>query len=103
MRLLLAATVSIGLGLSGCKSETDPPIYLETSYQVRCIDCVPRTSDDPRRRIMLLDGEEDWSISCSVATVGGKPTVTLNAANSDDYGLRITRATIGGDPSDACS
>jgi hypothetical protein len=107
MRLTLGTSILLGLSLFGCKSESDPPVYLDAAYQLRCIDCQPRTADDPQREVKLLDGEEGWTITCSVSPVGGKPAVTFNASyrgerSSESYGLRVTRAPIGGDPSDAC-
>ena len=87
------------LGSFACKSEDEPPVYLDTNYQVRCLDCEPRTPDEPEREIAALDGEFDFKFECAVTKVGGKRSMTLTAAykpNSTDdrYGFRITRGEI---------
>jgi hypothetical protein len=77
-------------------------VYLETEYQVRCLDCQPRVPDEPEREIALLDGEFDFTVSCDVTQVGGERSMTLTAAyrassTEDRYGFRITRGEIDSD------
>jgi hypothetical protein len=104
----LGFAVVLGLGSLACKSESEPPIYLDTDYQVRCLDCTPRTSDDPEREVALLDGEFDWTISCEIQRISGSDSMTLVATHeskrtSERYGLRISRANVGEDEqSDEC-
>jgi len=91
--------VVCALGWSACKSEEEPPVYLETEYQLRCLDCQPSTSDEPERDIALLNGEFDFTVTCDVTRVGGERSMTLTAAykarsSEDRYGFRITRGDI---------
>lgn len=102
----LGFVVVCGLGAVACKTESNPPIYLDADYQLRCRDCEPRTGDDPEREIALLDGEQDFKISCEVKRISGKQSMTLNVVHEADrasnrYGIRITRANI--DESDQSS
>lgn len=105
-QLVLVALVA--LVTPRCTWESDPPIYLDTEYQLRCNDCTPRTPDEPAREVMLLDGEQGWKFDCSVSELSGRPAMTLTAAymgqerNEMTHGIRITRAHIEGDVSDAC-
>ena len=104
----LGFAVVLGVGSLSCKSESTPPIYLDANYQLRCLDCQPRTGDEPEREIALLDGEFDWRISCAVSRISGKDSITLTATHdvertSDRYGFRITRGVVGDDEqSDEC-
>jgi hypothetical protein len=87
------------LGQAACKTESAPPVYLDANYQLRCVDCEPRTGDDPEREVALLDGELDFTISCDVKRISGKNSLTLSfkhdgARPSDTYGIRVTRANI---------
>jgi hypothetical protein len=87
---------------AACKTESSPPIYLDANYQLRCLDCEPRTGDDPERDIALLDGENDFKITCDIKRISGKRSMTLvvdhNAEKeSSRYGIRITRANIDAD------
>jgi hypothetical protein len=107
MRLPLAIGPLVLILLAACKSESEPPVYLEADYQLRCIDCDPRMPDAPIREVALLDGEEGWKISCSIKELSGRPAMTLDARYQgeradDKHGLRITRAHIGGDVNDQC-
>lgn len=99
--------LGIGLGFAvvcclaqaACKTESSPPIYLDANYQVRCLDCEPRTGDDPERDIALLDGEDDFKITCDVKRISGKRSMTLVVSHNSEressrYGFRITRANI---------
>jgi hypothetical protein len=103
----LGLAVVLGVGLLSCTSESEPPIYFDANYQVRCLDCQPRTADEPERDIALLDGEFDWRISCAVSRIAGEDSLTLTATHetertSQRYGVRITRAILGDDQSSEC-
>jgi hypothetical protein len=100
MRLGLGFSIAVVCSVSvlACKSESDPPIYLDANYQLRCLDCQGR-SDDPEREITYLDGEFDFKISCEVRQIGGERSMNLEAQyqggrSSERYGLRILRANI---------
>jgi hypothetical protein len=107
MRLPLAIAPAVLLLLAACKSESDPPVYLGAEYQLRCLDCEPRMPDSPVREVALLDGEEGWTISCSIRELSGRPAMNLDARyqgerEDDRYGLRIRSAHIGGEVNDQC-
>jgi hypothetical protein len=93
---------------AACKTESSPPVYFDANYQLRCLDCEPRTGDDPERDIALLDGEEDFEITCNVKRISGKRSITLVVNHDAEresarYGIRITRANIdSGDQPDEC-
>lgn len=103
----LGFVVVCSLG-AACKSESTPPVYLDTDYQLRCEDCMPRTSDDPEREIKLLDGENDFTITCTVKRISGKDSMDLRVQHDvegdrNDYGIRLTRVNVGEDEqSDEC-
>jgi len=108
--LSLGLVVVCGLGAFACKSESDPPVYLDAEYQLRCLDCTPATADSPEHEIQLLDGEFDWRVECDVRSIGGRPTLTVNAQylpgrESDEYGFKFTRVAIGEDEeqTDVCT
>jgi hypothetical protein len=97
----------LALAAAGCRSESDPPIYLDTDYQLRCIDCQPRTADEPERDVALLDGEEGWTVSCSISELSGRPAMTMTAVyqgeqRDETHGIRIKGAHIEGDVTDSC-
>jgi hypothetical protein len=98
----LGFAVVCSLGQVGCKTESTPPVYLDANYQLRCVDCEPRTGDDPEREVALLDGESDFVISCDVKRISGKQSLSLSfthdvSRSSERYGIRITRANIDAD------
>jgi len=104
----LGLAVVVGFGALSCKSESTPPIYLDTDYQLRCLDCQPRTADEPEREVALLDGEFDWRVTCALSRISGNDSMNLVALHesertSERYGIRVTRATVGEDEqSDEC-
>jgi hypothetical protein len=61
---------------------------------------MPRTGDDPEREIKLLDGENDFKITCTVQRISGKDSMNLVVQHeaereSSRYGIRLTRAVVG--------
>jgi hypothetical protein len=87
------------LGSFACKSTDEPPVYLDADYQVRCLDCQPRTADEPEREVALLNGEFDTTVTCAISRVGGERSMTLTmgyktSSTEQRYGFRITRGDI---------
>ncbi|HKU44625.1 MAG TPA: hypothetical protein VJR89_40980 [Polyangiales bacterium] len=95
MRLGISWGFAVGcaLGALSCKPDYDPPVYLETEYQLRCLDCQPRTGDEPTREIAQLDGEFDMTIECAVSKISGKRSLKLDVKHKD-YGIRLNRVNI---------
>jgi hypothetical protein len=110
MRFLLAGFLVSALGLSASCTTTDPaPIYVDMTYQLRCIDCQPRVPVEPVHDIMHLDGEAGYHMECFVSSSGGKRQLTVIASQSDsahpdqDHSFRITQARFESkDPGSEC-
>lgn len=107
------SALALGSALSGlvasCASEDAAPLYVDATYQLRCIDCSPRVPDDPVRDIQVLDGERGFTVECNVNDAGGKKELTFSAkyvdatSSSKNYELKISQARYEGkDPGSDC-
>ena len=95
--------------LGGCTSQDSSPVFLDMEYQVRCITCEPRSPDNEKRSIMLLDGEEGHSVRCRIGERSGDRFLTFSmtfideVTESKNYGLDIFEANIDdNDPGNTC-
>ena len=109
MRRLLASTLGLSLALPaalcalvGC-NETDPEaLYIDVLYQLRCIDCEPRTNDGIARDIHHLDGDQGFDLGCESTTVDGDRRVSFSAEyfdldnESDNYSIQVDQAGLDG-------
>ncbi len=114
MRSLLLVIMAV-LAI-GC-SNTDPaPVYIDLDYQVRCLDCEPRSPDDPKRVFALLDGdlgeEPDsfYELRCHANTVGKHRVLTFSAKytsptnDSKDHSFKVAQVEFeGDDPGSNCN
>ncbi len=107
--VLSGAVVLVALLVTSCTSQDPEPVYLDTTYQLRCIDCVPRVPDEANHAIMQLDGEAGFTLGCSAEKTGGKTLLTFSAAFSDpmhadqNYEFKISQARIDAkDPGGSC-
>ena len=75
MRWLLLAigVVTLGVGATSCSSTDPAPVFIDIDYQVRCLICEPRSPDDAKRQLMVLDGDQGYQVDCHVSTVGPEP------------------------------
>lgn len=97
--------LGLGLGAFACTSDTTPVIYVDLSYQVRCLDCDPRAPDSAARRIKAVEGELGLKLECRARSIEGTRRVTWlsdhRRQNSDDsYMLSITNLNIEGEESE---
>ena len=106
--LLLSCFVALP-GLLACSEEDPAPLFFKIDYQVRCIDCEPRSMDDPSRAIRGLDGERGFAVSCRATRQGGDRIATFSAMHTDtgdpanNYGITIDQVNLdGGDPGSSC-
>ena len=94
-RLLFALALCL---MSAACSEEDPAaLFADVSYQVRCLDCEPRTADGPERDLSVVNGETGTSLSCEAA--GGLVSLELETS---DYAFKIISARLGADPGGQC-
>src|SRR5689334_9073826 len=93
----------------GCTEEDPAALFLDFNYQVRCLDCEPRSNDDPARDVHAVDGEDELTINCSVVDRGGDRLVSISVEHTDDrtgtvdYSLSIDQANLDSkDPGNGC-
>jgi hypothetical protein len=109
-RLFVLACLGCALACwAGCKNEDPATVFLDIPYQVRCLDCDPRSNDDPARDIHAVDGEDDLTINCSSISSGGDRLVSFSLEHFNtktrevDYSLSVDQVNIdSGDPGDRC-
>lgn len=77
MRWLLFAAVT--LAVASCASTDPAAVFIDLDYQVRCLDCEPRTADEPKRQIMTLDDDQGYQVDCHVSTVGKDRVLSFSA------------------------
>lgn len=109
MRRLVFVLFSCLAALCACTEDDPAALFLDFDYQVRCLDCEPRSNDDPARKIHAVDGEKDLTINCSVIERGDDRLVSLSLEHVDpergvvDYSLSIDQANIdSSDPGNGC-
>ena len=103
MRSLLALLPAVSLALCalvGC-NETDPEaLYIDALYQLRCIDCEPRTNDGRSRDIHHLDGDQGFDLSCVTESTSDGRLISFLAEYTDpsneaeDYAFQIDQAGL---------
>jgi hypothetical protein len=94
---------------AACKNEDPAALFLDFDYQVRCVDCVPRSNDDPAREIHAVDGEDDLTIDCSTIEREGDRLVSFSLEHFDtklgevDFSLSVEQIDLdSGDPGAGC-
>jgi hypothetical protein len=108
MRRLLAFAAVAACTIA-CADEDPPPLYVETDYQVRCIDCEPRAADDVVRHVRALDGQDGFRVECTVTEREGDRLLTFSAVYTDperpnrSYSFGVVQANIdAADPGGSC-
>jgi hypothetical protein len=101
----MSAVLGLGLVVSACSSDGPATVYIALSYQVRCLDCQPRTADDSPHPIKNVDGEIGLSLDCEVRRLADARRVTFSANhqssdNTQNYAIRVTNGSLDGDESD---
>jgi hypothetical protein len=103
MRSTGSSLIGLALGalsLAACSSESTPAVYMDLSYQVRCLDCEPRAADYPERMIKNVDGEDGYALKCEVTQTAGARRVTFSSthldpkASSTDHVFKISLGNI---------
>jgi hypothetical protein len=104
-----------GSALSSCGTNTPPPVYVEATWQVRCLrfDGTPMTSgctEPPQRSVFGYNGTDQQQVACSIREAGAVRTINFRAfgrgADGVSFGLTLANASIpaaGGSPSGACT
>lgn len=95
--------------LCACSSIDPPPLYVEIDYQVRCITCEPRSPDDPRRGVKLIDGERGYVVDCHTSVVDGDDVLSFSLSYDDPddssarHSIEVQRVEYtGDDPGSKC-
>ncbi len=89
------------VALLGCTNEDPAALFVDISYQLRCIDCDPRSPDGPMRDLLLVDGEMDTTLTCAASASGSTHEVDFSAQNSQ-YSLELHQVRLGANPGDQC-
>jgi hypothetical protein len=108
MRSIPLSIVGLGLGyilcgVGACSTDTTPTVYVDLAYQVRCLDCQPRSADDPQHAIKVVDGEDGYSLACNVKKVSGARRVTFSVSHLDvtqsstDHAFKVSLGNIDAD------
>lgn len=115
MRPVIAAAsfALVGLALSSCGTNTPPPVYVEASWQVRCLrfDGTPLMgcTEPAQRDIFAYNGDMQQRVTCQIREMGAVRTINFTAAGRSEgvaYSISLQNASIpaeGGAPSGACT
>ncbi|HEX2675605.1 MAG TPA: hypothetical protein VHM19_03175 [Polyangiales bacterium] len=94
---------------SACTSEDPAPVFVDASYQLRCIDCQQHVPDEAVRNVQQLDGEAGYKLECDVSKSGSKRQITIDVQYddpdhpADKHSIKIAQALIDGkDPGGQC-
>lgn len=109
MRRLL--TLSLALcALVGCNESDPEALYIDVLYQLRCLDCEPRTNDGPTRDIHHLDGDEGFELGCELSAAKDGTLISFYAEyvdpenDANDFSIEVNQAGIGEtDPGASCT
>jgi hypothetical protein len=109
MRPLLVLSLVVAPALAGCVQQDPSPLFLDLSYQVRCIDCQPVATDNLPRTIAALDGEGGFSVACSAQLSGKDRLLSFSATlidakhQSNNYSIKVIQADLDkSDPGAGC-
>jgi len=109
MRCLIVLALVAASCLFACVEEDPAPLYMDLDYQVRCIDCEPRTPDDDPHEIEAIDGEGNFTIDCNATRRGGDRLVSFSALyrdperEDDNFSISVVQANLdSGDPGGSC-
>ncbi len=100
LALLLALPLSVA-ALVGCNESDPEALYIDVLYQMRCIDCEPRTNDGPVRDIHHLDGDQGFDLGCELSDAKDGAQVSFFAEyddpgnESNNYSIEIDQAGLG--------
>ena len=93
----------------GCTEDDPAALFIDFNYQVRCIDCEPRSNDDPARDVHAVDGEDGLTLTCSAIDRGGDRLVSFSIEHTDpktggvDYSFSLDQANLdSSDPGAGC-
>jgi hypothetical protein len=107
--------LAAGSALSSCGTNTPPPVYVEATWQVRCLrfDGTPMTSgctEPPVRAVFGYNGTDRQQVTCSIRESGANRTINFRAAGQGADGVAfsigLANAIIpagGGTPAGACN
>lgn len=111
MRRLLVCLVAAPalLAVTACVRQDPAPLFVDMTYQVRCVDCTPRSVDDAPHAIAALNGEDGFAVSCRVQRPGKDRLVSFSATFKDakhsdkNYSIKIRQADLDrADPGAGC-
>jgi hypothetical protein len=109
MRCLTVLAFVAAACLSACVEEDPAPLFVDLDYQVRCLDCEPRTPDDDPHRIQALDGEAGFTIECNATRRSGDRVLSFSAnyidaeRESDNFSISVIQANLDSDdPGTSC-
>jgi hypothetical protein len=109
MRPLLVLSLFTASALMACVNQDPAPLFLQTSYQVRCLDCMPVTTDNLARTVAALDGDGGFSVACSAQPSGNDRLLSFSVAlidpkhESNNYSFKVIQAKLDkSDPGGSC-
>lgn len=104
--------LGLGLAVFACTSDTTRVIYMDLSYQVRCLDCTPAAPDESAHKIKAVEGEGGLDLTCRAQRDGDTRLINFNSTypgssdtdgdNTGRYVLRVERADLDGDSNEFC-
>jgi hypothetical protein len=105
----LTMVLCLGWLVGGCTTTDASPVFVDMTYQVRCITCEPRSPDNPVRDLNLLDGEQGHTVRCRASKRTGDRLITFSTTyidpniGSDSYAIEIFEANLDDDnPGNTC-
>jgi hypothetical protein len=93
MRRLLASCLVAVPALIACSNQDPAPMFVEVSYQVRCINCSPRAADDSPHAVTALDGENGFHVSCDIEQPAKDRLISFSVQNGN-YAIKILQAAL---------
>jgi hypothetical protein len=107
MSRLLVLCLCAAPALLACAEQDPPPHFMDVTYQVRCVDCQPLSMDDKTRRVLAIDGENNFEVGCTAN--GSGPLLSFSATHTDkdnkdnNYSIQVLQASLASrDPGKSC-
>jgi len=109
--LALPLAVAAFVGGLGCNQSDPEALYIDALYQMRCLDCEPRSNDGPVRDIHHLDGDQGFDLGCDLSPASGDGTLVSFYAryvdpenDAKNFSFEVSRAGLdGADPGATCA
>jgi hypothetical protein len=100
--------VWVTFAVVSCSSADAPAVFIDIDYQIRCLECEPRSPDDAKRQIETLDDDMGYAVDCNVTGSGKNQVVSFSLSfDSDgvakDHSIEAKEVPLGGgEPGSKC-